>query len=92
MRKAIARAYAVECRRWCSSQAFPLGDGAKGVIDSCAPMAIHEIILPETKPETEWVRGRPLQKVSPQRTHALLQRQLGTQLDRWAAPVERRRD
>jgi hypothetical protein len=28
-------------------------------------MGIHEIVLPETKPETEWVLGRALQKVSP---------------------------
>jgi Uma2 family endonuclease len=47
-------------------------------------MALHEIVLPETKPETEWVRGRPLQKVSPQRTHSLLQKALMIQLDRWA--------
>ncbi len=48
-------------------------------------MAQYEIVLPETKPETEWVRGRPLQKVSPQRTHARLQGALMMQLDRWAA-------
>jgi len=48
-------------------------------------MPIHEIVLPETKPETEWVRGRALQKVSPQRTHARLQFALATLLDRWAA-------
>lgn len=47
-------------------------------------MSIHEIVLPETKPETEWVRGRPLQKVSPQRNHSLLQGALTTQLCRWA--------
>jgi Uma2 family endonuclease len=47
-------------------------------------MPIHEIVLPETKPETEWVRGRPLQKVSPQRTHSLLQGALTTELRRWA--------
>ncbi|HEY1428227.1 MAG TPA: Uma2 family endonuclease [Candidatus Tumulicola sp.] len=41
--------------------------------------------LPETKPETEWVRGRPLQKVSPRRTHALLQGALTIALTRWAA-------
>jgi Uma2 family endonuclease len=46
---------------------------------------VHEIVLPETKPETEWVRGRPLQKVSPQRDHARLQGALTMQLDRWAA-------
>jgi Uma2 family endonuclease len=46
---------------------------------------VHEIVLPETKPETEWVRGRPLQKVSPQRTHSLLQGALTTELRRWAA-------
>jgi Uma2 family endonuclease len=48
-------------------------------------MALHEIVLPETKPETEWVRGRPLEKVSPQRTHSRLQGALTMQLDRWAA-------
>jgi Uma2 family endonuclease len=47
-------------------------------------MALHEIVLPETTPETEWVRGRPLQKVSPQRDHSLLQGELYTQLKLWA--------
>ena len=47
-------------------------------------MAQYEIVLPETKPETEWVRGRPLQKASPRRTHSRLQGALTTQLDRWA--------
>jgi Uma2 family endonuclease len=48
-------------------------------------MAPPEIVLPETNPETEWVRGRALQKVSPQRTHSLLQGVLTTELRRWAA-------
>lgn len=48
-------------------------------------MPLHEIVLPETKPESEWVRGRPLQKVSPQRTHSLLQLALASELRRWAA-------
>jgi Uma2 family endonuclease len=48
-------------------------------------MPVHEIVLPETKPETEWVRGRALQKVSPQRDHSRLQGALSIQLDRWAA-------
>ncbi len=47
-------------------------------------MSIQEIVLPETKPETEWVRGRALQKVSPQRTHSRLQGALTMRLDRWA--------
>jgi Uma2 family endonuclease len=47
-------------------------------------MAQTEIVLPETEPETEWVRGRALQKVSPQRDHSRLQLALGTQLGRWA--------
>jgi Uma2 family endonuclease len=47
-------------------------------------MVQAEIVLPETKPETEWVRGRPLQKVSPRRTHARLQGALTMRLDRWA--------
>ena len=29
--------------------------------------ALREIVLPETKPETEWLRGRAVQKVSPLR-------------------------
>ena len=48
-------------------------------------MSLHEIVLPETKPETEWVRGRALQKASPQRTHSRLQGALTMQLTRWAA-------
>ncbi len=47
-------------------------------------MSIHEIVLPETKPETEWVRGRALQKVSPTYTHAILQRFFDTRLGAWA--------
>lgn len=47
-------------------------------------MPIHEIVLPETKPETEWVRGRALQKVSPTYDHALLQRLLATQIGAWS--------
>jgi Uma2 family endonuclease len=47
-------------------------------------MSIHEIVLPETKPETEWILGRAVRKVSPFRTHALLQRTIGTALSAWA--------
>jgi Uma2 family endonuclease len=47
-------------------------------------MGSHEISLPETRPETEWVRGRPLQKVSPLRNHARLQLALGAALNTWA--------
>jgi Uma2 family endonuclease len=46
---------------------------------------VHEIVLPQTKPETEWVRGRALQKMSPQRDHSRLQIALAMQLDHWAA-------
>jgi len=47
-------------------------------------MPYHEIVLPETEPETEWVCGRPLQKVSPQRTHSWLQGALTVKLTHWA--------
>ncbi|MBV8197505.1 MAG: Uma2 family endonuclease [Candidatus Eremiobacteraeota bacterium] len=47
-------------------------------------MPYHEIVLPQTKPETEWVRGRPLQKVSPQRTHSWLQGAITVELTRWS--------
>ena len=56
----------------------------EGVIEWHGAMPYHEIVLPETKPETEWVRGRPLQKVSPQRTHSWLQGALTIQLTNWA--------
>jgi Uma2 family endonuclease len=44
----------------------------------------REIVLPETKPETEWLRGRAVRKVSPQRQHAKLQIWLGARLRDWA--------
>ena len=39
-----------------------------------------EIILPETMPETEWLRGRAVQKVSPKRRHGELQWWLASRL------------
>ena len=47
-------------------------------------MSLHEIVLPETKPETEWILGRAVQKVSPFRNHARLQLGLGAALFAWA--------
>jgi Uma2 family endonuclease len=47
-------------------------------------MSIHEIVLPETKPETEWILGRAVQKVSPRRTHSMLQSLFLVELRRWA--------
>ncbi len=49
-----------------------------------AGSAIGEIVLAETKPETEWLRNRPVQKVSPTRRHALLQLAVGVRLRTWA--------
>ncbi len=49
-------------------------------------MSLHEIVLPETKPETEWILGRAVRKVSPCRRHARLQTVLAAALSRWAAP------
>ena len=51
-------------------------------------MSLHEIVLPETKPETEWVRGRALQKVSPTYDHAALQAELTIALRTWAGAGE----
>jgi Uma2 family endonuclease len=45
---------------------------------------LHEIVLPETKPETEWVRGRALQKMSPKRDHSRLQGAFNSALTQWA--------
>lgn len=54
------------------------------VIQSRETMAYHEIVLPDTRPETEWVRGRALQKVSPKTAHSFLQGALTIELSRWA--------
>jgi Uma2 family endonuclease len=43
-----------------------------------------EIVLPVTEPETEWVRNRPLQKVSPKRDHSRVQGELGALLTAWS--------
>jgi Uma2 family endonuclease len=43
-----------------------------------------EIIVPITDPETEWIRGRALQKVSPTFDHARVQTKLVVALDPWA--------
>ncbi len=45
---------------------------------------MHEITLPQIKPAMEWVRGRALQKVSPQEKHARAQLRFGAALMAWA--------
>jgi Uma2 family endonuclease len=47
-------------------------------------MSIHEIVLPDTKPETEWILGRAVRKVSPFRTHGMLQGAIYAALAAWA--------
>jgi Uma2 family endonuclease len=47
-------------------------------------MAVDEIVLPETKPETEWILGEPVQKMSPLWKHGLLQLAFGSALRVWA--------
>ena len=44
---------------------------------------MHEIFLPDAKPALEWVNNRVLQKVSPQRRHALAQGQFLVALAGW---------
>jgi Uma2 family endonuclease len=44
----------------------------------------REITVPETKPATEWVNGRALQKVSPQERHARAQGRMVIALTAWA--------
>jgi Uma2 family endonuclease len=45
---------------------------------------VVEISVPETKPATEWISGRAVQKVSPQRKHALAQGVFFATLYAWA--------
>ena len=47
-------------------------------------MSPTEIILPITEPETEWVRGRALQKMSPRRDHSRIQFAFAKALEAWA--------
>ena len=43
-----------------------------------------EITVPDTKPATEWVNGRALQKVSPEERHARAQSRMVIALTAWA--------
>jgi Uma2 family endonuclease len=45
---------------------------------------IREIILPWTKPETEWLRGRPVRKVTPRFDHNAMERWWVNELGAWA--------
>jgi len=45
---------------------------------------MREIAVPQTKPATEWVNGRALQKASPQFRHAYAQGALAAALGAWA--------
>jgi Uma2 family endonuclease len=47
-------------------------------------MPTTEIVLPITEPESEWILGRALQKMSPTRKHGVLQRAFGEALHAWA--------
>lgn len=47
-------------------------------------MPTDEIVLPITTPETEWVRGRALRKMSPTRDHSRLQMKFAVALDAWS--------
>jgi Uma2 family endonuclease len=48
-------------------------------------MPTDEIVLPITKPESEWLLGHAVRKVSPTRRHSLLQTAFYRRLDDWAA-------
>ena len=47
-------------------------------------LTVREIVLPRTKPETEWIGDRPVQKVSPTRKHGVLQLAFAEALKAWA--------
>ncbi len=48
-----------------------------------------EITFPQTKPETEWIAGRAVQKVLPTTDHSMLQKAFLYALDAWAKAVRR---
>ena len=45
------------------------------------------IVLPETKPETEWIDGRAVQKARPTREHGILQLAFADALKAWPRPL-----
>ncbi len=47
-------------------------------------MLVHEIVLPDAKPDYQWVRGRALQKVSPATLHSFVQKALIRIVGAWA--------
>ena len=47
-------------------------------------MSLDEIVLPITKPETEWVRGRALVEISPTRDRSRVQTEFAIALNTWA--------
>jgi len=47
-------------------------------------MATNEIVLSITKPETEWVRGRAVRKMSPTRDHSRVQTEFAIVLAVWS--------
>jgi Uma2 family endonuclease len=49
------------------------------------PPELQEIVVPDTEPETEWILGEAVQKVSPRRTHGVLQFAMASRLHAWAA-------
>jgi Uma2 family endonuclease len=51
---------------------------------SVRDMSLFELEVPPSKPQTEWVRGRAMQKVIPGYDHAVLQRLVLTALGAWA--------
>jgi Uma2 family endonuclease len=50
---------------------------------------LGEIVLPETKPETEWIDGRAVQKVMPNREHGIMQLAFADALKAWAKAGKR---
>ena len=55
------------------------------MIDERDFISADDILLSITKPETEWVRGRALRKISPTRDHSRLQMKFAIVLDAWAS-------
>jgi len=52
-------------------------------------MATNEIVLPITRPETEWLRGRARQKMSPTFDHSRVQVILAARLEAWGNKLGR---
>ena len=64
---------------------LPRPETLSHILGQRSAMLVHEIVLPEAKPDYEWVRDRALQKVSPASPHSFVQSAILRIVDHWCS-------